>query len=113
MKIGNLFNLITDVKDLLDLFTGVYDKDQLVSRLDRLKRQAPDDFLACVEGLRVDVTAALDDTIEMSPSLNDDDVSDDIDAEIEALQKLNVAEDTNSAATATAPVEKNTVPDNG
>jgi hypothetical protein len=125
MKIANLFNLITDVKDFLDLFTGIYEKDQLITRLDRLKRQAPDDVLSCIEGLRADVTAALDDTIEMSPSLDEDDVSDAIDAEIEALQKMDTATEittslepstageANSAAGNAAPAEKNTVPASG
>ena len=113
MKIANVFNLITDARDLLDLFTGVYERDQLVSRLDRLKRQAPDDMLACIEGLRADVTAALDDTIEMSPSLDADDVTDSIDAEIDALEKMTAAEDANSAKINATPEEKKDMPASG
>jgi len=86
MKFKSLFHLVEDAKDLLDYLEGVGNRDQLVSRLERLKREGADDLLACVEGLRASVTDALDDTLEMSAALDDEDVSDNIDEEITLLE---------------------------
>jgi hypothetical protein len=68
MQVGKLFDLITDTRDVLEYFDGVDNRDQLVSRLERLKRQGTDDLYACIEGLRVSLTAMLADTLEMSAS---------------------------------------------
>ncbi len=96
MQIKSLFNLISDSKDLLDLFTSVNDDEQLVSRLERLKRhvidcskqQEPSDLLLCIEGLRASVGAALDDTLEMSASLDDgdDEFEEDLDKLVDSEQ---------------------------
>ena len=86
MKFKSLFHLVEDAKDLLDYLEGVDNRDQLISRLERLKRQGTDDLLACIEGLRASVTDALDDTIEMSGTLDDDDLSEGIDEEISQLE---------------------------
>ncbi len=93
MQVGHLFDLITDAKDLTDFFEQVDTRDQLVARLDLLKRKGTEDFLACLDGLRVSITKILSDTLEMSASLDDeepevDDVvsdGDDIDRTLEAL----------------------------
>jgi hypothetical protein len=77
MKVSSLFNIITDGSDLLDLFTHVDSPEQLVSRLERLKRQGTEELLSCIEGLRSSIAEALDDTIELSPSLDDDDEEED------------------------------------
>lgn len=88
MKISSLFDLITDGRDLLDFFEGVDTKEQLVSRLERLKRQAPDEILECVEGLRTSVAAALADTLEMSAVLDDEEETDlGIDTELDQIAK--------------------------
>ena len=39
MKVSSLFDLIADSRDLVEFFDGVNSKEQLVSRLERLKRQ--------------------------------------------------------------------------
>jgi hypothetical protein len=71
MKVSSLFNLMNDASDFLDFFDGVDTPEQMVSRLERLKRQGADDLLACIESLRSAVTNTLDDTLELSPSLED------------------------------------------
>jgi hypothetical protein len=71
MKVSSLFNLMNDASDFLDFFDGVDTPEQMVSRLERLKRQGADDLLSCVESLRSAVTTTLDDTLELSPSLED------------------------------------------
>jgi len=95
MKVSSLFNIIADANDVLDFFINVETTEQLVSRLERLKRQGSDDLLACVEGLRGSVSEALDDTLEMSASLDDDDDDDLLtDAELDSLagEKQNPSE---------------------
>jgi hypothetical protein len=71
MKVSSVFTLITDTTDLLDFFEGVETTDQLVSRLDRLKRQGADSLLDCIYAAKSSVTTLLDDTLEMSPSLGE------------------------------------------
>lgn len=76
MKVGSLFDLITDAKDVLAYFEGVGDKDQLISRLERLKRADPEEMLACIDALRMSVSQLLSDTLEMNaddPTVEDDD----------------------------------------
>lgn len=83
MKISSLFDLITDANDLLDFFVGVDTPEQFVSRLERLKRQGSHDMLACIEGLRISVSGALSDTLEMNSSMDEPDINDDLDLDNE------------------------------
>lgn len=71
MKVFSLFNLIRDASDLLDFFDNVESPEQLVSRLERLKRQDSRNLLACIDGLRASVDDALEDTLEMSAADTD------------------------------------------
>lgn len=95
MRISSLFDIITDANDLLDLFDGVESSEQLVSRLDRLKRQGKDEMFACIQGLRGSVTSALNDTLEMNASLDEPEVDDtdedlgNLDAELADLDAEN------------------------
>lgn len=65
MKIANLYNVLTDASNLLDFFEQVETPEQLVSRLERLKRQGTKDMLDCIDGLRGSMADTLDDTLEM------------------------------------------------
>lgn len=87
MKIGTLFDLLTDTRDILEFFDGCVTKEQLVSRLERLKRQGADDLLSCVDGLRVTLDRTFEDTLEMSASLDDqNELEDDaVDKELDDL----------------------------
>ena len=71
MKVSSLFNLASDLSDLLDFFEGVETTDQLISRLDCLKRQA-DPLLDCIYAAKSSTATFLDDTLEISP-LNEPD----------------------------------------
>ena len=98
MKISSLFDLITDANDILDFFDRVSSPEQLVSRLERLKRQGAPELYACLEGLRGSVTSALNDTLEMNAALDEPTSDDDIvfedalklDAELANLTNENV-----------------------
>jgi hypothetical protein len=84
VKVSSLFNLIVDSSDLLDFFQKVDSSEQLVSRLERLKREAPDELLSCIVGLRTSISTALNDTLEMSAVLDEPDESD-LDSELASL----------------------------
>lgn len=84
MKLQTIFDLIQDAQDILSFFDRVTTPDQLVSRLDRLKRQAPEDFAECLDSLRFSVSAALEENLELGgPLASDDDEADDIFAGID------------------------------
>lgn len=71
MKLGSLFNLVTDAQDVLDLFEGVENVDQLHGRLRRINQIEADDLLTCLASLQVSIAKALDDTLEMNPDLDE------------------------------------------
>jgi hypothetical protein len=86
MKVSSLFGPISEGRDLLECFAEIYTKEQLVSRLERLKRQGTDELLLCIEGLRAAITDSLNDTLEMSADLDDEDETDPlIDAALEKI----------------------------
>jgi hypothetical protein len=78
MKIGRLFNLLQDAQDLLAYFENVTTPSQMTSQLERLKRgQLLIEFFDNVQSLRVSITEAFDDQLELggelTPSGNDAD----------------------------------------
>lgn len=76
MRLASLFNLVQDAQDLLDLFGEKTENvEQLRSRLRRLGQLESEELLVCLDGLRASVSSALDDTLEMSPDLDDKDDS--------------------------------------
>jgi hypothetical protein len=95
MKVSSFFNLITDGNDVLEFFDRVETVDQLVSRLERLKRQGGEELLLCLDGLRASITKALDDTLEMNAAPFDDEEEEeepeygDLDSEIASLEENN------------------------
>jgi hypothetical protein len=116
MKISSLFDLIADAKDLGDMFKGAESREQMVSLLERLKHgQNPEDLLACLAGLETSVTKALEDTLEMSAVVDDDDLVDDdadLEAEIDRLASEATAEAnkiTTEAKTAEGQKQKSSV----
>jgi len=82
MKISSLFDLLTDAKDVLDVFEGVETREQMVSALERLKHQDTELLLDCLTSLSMSVNRALNDTMEMS-AVVDDEPDDDGDLETE------------------------------
>jgi hypothetical protein len=71
MKIQALFDILQDAQDVLSYFENVTDKDQMVSRLDRLRRQDPDELLDTIEALRVSTNTALEDHLELGGTLGE------------------------------------------
>jgi hypothetical protein len=76
MKISSLFNLISDASNIIEFFEGVESPEQLVSRLERLKRMGTKELLECIDDLRNAVLEVLDDTLEMSASISEGEDSD-------------------------------------
>jgi hypothetical protein len=87
MQIGRLFDLFTDAHDIADFFEGVETREQLISRLELLKRQGTDDLLACLVALPQTLDRLYHDTLEMSPSseLAGEDDNQELDQELERL----------------------------
>ena len=71
MKLSSIFNVVRDGQDVLDLFEGVDNVDQLRGRLRRLSQIEADDLLTCLAGLETSVAALLSDVLEVSPDLGD------------------------------------------
>ena len=51
MKVASLFDLVADSKNILDFFERVETAEQLISRLERLKRQGPTELLDSLEDM--------------------------------------------------------------
>lgn len=88
MKISSLFDLVEDAKDVLSYFEGVENREQMVSVLERLKRQDnPETLLDCLFSLSASINRAMNDTLEMSAVLDDVEENDDQDLQSE-LDKI-------------------------
>lgn len=105
MKISGLFSLLTSTTGLLDFFEGVDTEEQLISRLERLKRQAPDALLDSIYDARSAVTEVFDDTIETTSTVEGEDMELDT-MEDEELEKLTADEKQTSENPPTSENEK-------
>jgi len=76
MRIGTLFDLFTDAKDLCALFENVETKDQLVSRLEVLKHKDTDELLGCLAGTRASLDHMYKETFEMSATVSEGEIED-------------------------------------
>ena len=94
MQIRKLFNLLQDVQDVLSLFDNVSTTAQMVSCLERMKRgQAPEDLLGTIQSLRVSLTEAFDEQLELGGSLTDQPANDDDNFTDELLKDTEWEED--------------------
>jgi len=73
MKIQELFDLLAASQDFLTIFDGVESPSQLVSRLERLKREDVEGILQDLNALRLATENALAANLELGGSLGDDD----------------------------------------
>lgn len=88
MKIQTLFDLLESAQDLLSYFDEVTTPQQLVSRLERLKRQDPEGILDDVLTLRACVDTALAAQIELGGSLGETLTSDDKEPDKDDIEDL-------------------------
>ena len=72
MRMKSLVDLIRDSGDVLDFFEGVESVEQMISKLERIKRTEPQEFFANIMGLRISHAALLEDTFEFQSSGTDD-----------------------------------------
>jgi hypothetical protein len=86
MKVSSFFNTITDLGDWIALFESVDTREQIVSRLERLKRR-PDDILGLLLGSRETLNSAMNDTLEMNADIGEAEIGGDpdLDKELDAL----------------------------
>lgn len=87
MKMRSLFSLIQDAQDVAYIFDKVETPEQMVSLLERIKKQEAPAFLENVQALRLSLEAVLNDMLEVGgPSpLEDDDIEGDGNEESEDL----------------------------
>jgi hypothetical protein len=79
LKFRELFDLFRDGDELLAYFDGVTTPQQLVSRLEQLKRQDPEGMFDALENLRMSHDNALEANIELGGALvGETDASDDL-----------------------------------
>jgi hypothetical protein len=81
MKVSSLLGIYNSTRNLLDFFEDVETVDQLVSRLERLKKTKQEELLDSIEDLREAAVVLADDTFEMGGSSTEDleeDESDDL-----------------------------------
>lgn len=64
---------MSDAQDVLSYFANVENPQQLVSRLERLKRQAPEELLEDLFALKTSIEAAFAAHIELGGSLSSED----------------------------------------
>ena len=107
MQVGKLFDLFADAQDLCDFFEGVETREQLISRLELLKRQETDDLLACIVALPVSLNNLLTDTLELSPSIDTsgEDEDEGLDKELEEIASHLGDGGEESSETNTSPTE--------
>ena len=89
MKIKSLFDLIQDARDVVDCFENVTTGEQMVSRLERIKRNEHTDFMVLIDALKISLQGVLHDTLEIGSSEMDDDEAD---LEMDGLSDEELAE---------------------
>ena len=73
MKMRTLFNLIEDADEITNLFSKVETPEQMVSILERLKKQGASEFLESIQSLRLSLQATMEDTLEIGGTIGADD----------------------------------------
>ena len=73
MKIRTLFNLLSDAQEVAGLFSKVETPEQMVSTLERLKKQGATEFLEAIDALRLSAEATLEDVFEMGGTREEED----------------------------------------
>lgn len=81
MKFRSMFELVGDAKDVVDFFGDVESIEQMISKLERIKRREPEEFLVCIQSLKLSIDTALDDTFEMGGGGDLDEEDDNLDDE--------------------------------
>ncbi len=76
MKFRSFFDVIGDAKDVAEFFEGVETVEQMVSKLERIKRRDAEEFLVCVQSMKISVEQALEDTLEMGSTFEPGDEPD-------------------------------------
>lgn len=65
MKFKNIFHLIEDAQEVCSLFERVETPEQMVSTLERIKKQFSQELLDLVQSLRLSTEAILEDALEV------------------------------------------------
>jgi hypothetical protein len=110
MKMKNLFNLVEDADAIANVFAKVDTTEQMVSLLERLKKQGATELLEYVQSMRLSLQAAMEDTLEIGGSIGgdveDDNFMDDESSEDEDLLEGLAEEDEIPPAKTEEPEKK-------
>lgn len=88
MKIKDLFDFVQSADQLLSNFDAVASPQQLVSRLEQLKRQNPEGLFDDLEDLRLSHSNVLEATLELGGALsNEMDEPDDLLSHLDAFSE--------------------------
>lgn len=108
MKMKSLFNLVEDADAITNIFAKVDTTEQMVSLLERLKKQGATELLEYVQSLRLSLQAAMEDTLELGGPIDggedDNFMNDDTEEDEDLLEGL--AEEDEIPAAKTEEVEK-------
>ena len=83
MKIQELFDLLGAAEDFLSFWEGVETVDQMISRLEHLKRADPEGLLDDLQSLRICTSAAFAANIELGGALAQHGTEDTDDSDLE------------------------------
>jgi hypothetical protein len=62
--------MVGDAQDVVDFFKDVETIEQMISKLERIKKREADDFLVCIQALKISIDSAMEDTLEMGGSVD-------------------------------------------
>jgi len=92
MRMRTLFNLLEDADEIVVLFSRVETPEQMVSLLERLKKQGAPELLETIQSLRLSLQAIMEETLEIGGSLSDgteeDNFTDDLKEDEDLLEGL-------------------------
>jgi hypothetical protein len=91
MKIQSLFDLLQDAQDLLSFFDGVTNKNQMISRLETLKRQAPENLFDTIDAMRISTSTALEEHLELGGTISDGESQDNLLDELNTLSEADTS----------------------
>lgn len=72
MKFKSIFHLVEDAQEICSLFDNVETTEQMISTLERLKKQFPEEILSLIQSLRLSTEAILEDTFEPGGTVGGD-----------------------------------------
>jgi hypothetical protein len=100
MKFQTLFDLLQSSEEMVSYFDKVTTPEQVVSCMERLKRRSPGDFLDSLDGLRMAIDQALNDSLEMGGALGEIGAGDELNGDELDEDELDIGKEFEESSTA-------------